>query len=238
MSRKVSIANRFTKSIPTYDLNAALQIRVAKTLGELLPTLEEPEVLELGSGTGILTDHLLQHYPRGRFLITDISSAMIGSCMSKYAPDPQIKYAVMDCDALSSDQRYDIIVSSMVLHWSSDPVASLDLQRRLLKPGGRVVYCTIGPHNFPEWRETLSTLGHRAGLVSVPCLPGLVHEEKIPINYGSAEAFLKVLKSTGASVARPGYRPMALHALKKACYEFNRAYKGTVTWHVVYGILS
>jgi malonyl-CoA O-methyltransferase len=237
MSRKLSITNRFTESISTYDLSATLQAHVAETLKGLLPALTDADVLELGCGTGILTGHLLHRYPDGRFLITDISSEMVHACKRKYAPRPRIAFTVMDCDTLMEGQFFDIVVSSMTLQWSDDPVATLDRQRRLLKPGGHVIYCTLGPDNFPEWRETLAILGYDIGLLDVPHLPGIVCEERIQVNYGSAQEFLIALKRTGASQARPGYRPLAPSALRRARDKLDQTYQGKITWNIVYGIL-
>ena len=57
------------------------------------------------------------------------------------------------------------IVSSMTLHWLADPVASLERLRRLLAPGGVMLYATLGPDSFAEWRSVLAREGPaQAGL--------------------------------------------------------------------------
>jgi malonyl-CoA O-methyltransferase len=194
--------------------------------------------MEVGCGTGILTQHLIHRYPHGRFIITDICPEMVSHCVRKYNDTPNMTFKVMDGDRPTSDRAFDIIASSMSLQWFDDPIESIKRQRRNLAPDGRVAYATLGQDNFPEWRETLDRMGEPVGLIQMPVLPGVVFQESIQVDYGSAEKFLATLRSTGAHQPRPGYRPLRPSALKNACTGFNRSYAGRITWRVVYGLLG
>ena len=238
MSRKPLIKRRFSGSTLTYDHNANLQNMVAESLDRILPAMAAEHIMEVGCGTGIFTQHLIRRYPRGHFIITDISPEMVLHCLRKYNNTPNITFTVMDGDRPTPDHEFDIIASSMSLQWFDDPIESIKRQRQSLASDGRVAYATLGQDNFPEWRETLDRIGEPVGLIQMPVLPGVVFQECIQINYGSAEKFLATLRATGAHQPRPGYRPLSPSALKNACTEFNRSYAGRITWRVVYGLLG
>ncbi len=150
---------------------------------------------------------------------------------------PNLTFAVMDGDRLATERKFDIVASSMCLQWFDDPLQSIRRQLRHTKPGGLVAFATIGRDNFPEWQETMNKLGEPVGLIQTPELPGIIREERIQVNYGSAGNFLDMLRATGAQRPRPGYRPMSPVMLRRACTWFNRSYAGRITWHIVYGLL-
>jgi len=244
-SRKTIIARRFSDSVSTYDANAALQETVAARLAEFLPPACEPRVLEIGCGTGLFSRRLFARYPRGRFLFTDIGLGMVAQCRENLASQiegssagAERAFAAMDGDRPAAAPVFDVVASSMTLQWCDDPCGSLESLRRLLKPGGRVVFATIGPANFPEWRDTLESLGEPVGLLDMPALQGVVREEAIAAEYGDAAGFLAALRATGARQPRPGYRPLSPVALRRALTAFDRRHGGCVTWRIVYGVVG
>ena len=79
-ARKKSITGSFTKYCYSYHDNASIQKITAKSLIQLLPTISRPRILEIGCGTGILTEALMREYPKGIFEITDISDVMLKEC--------------------------------------------------------------------------------------------------------------------------------------------------------------
>ena len=131
------------------------------------PSGSSPNVLELGCGTGLFSRHLLARYPEGRFVLTDAAPAMIAECRRNLAAADQarISFEVMDAGEAGGHAELDLIVSSMTLHWLADPVASVERLRRLLAPSGVLLYATLGPESFAEWRGVLA----REGLAKRPC---------------------------------------------------------------------
>jgi malonyl-CoA O-methyltransferase len=235
MFRKTIISKRFSKSASTYDCNSALQNAVAERLCGIMPTENVKRILEVGCGTGNFTRHLIDKYPNARLAITDISKEMLMLCAGKYKNIDGLEFDVMDGEHIVTDRAFDIIASSMSLQWFDNPIEGIARQRANLTPCGSVLYATVGPDNFPEWRNTLEALHMPAGLLQMPQLPGCIFEERIPVDYGNAKNFLAVLKATGAHQPRAGYRPLSPSALKHTCAEFDRLYAGRITWHIVYG---
>ena len=90
---------------------------------DFLPERKQPNVLELGCGTGLFSRHLLARYPEGRFVLTDAAPAMIAECRRNLAAADQarISFEVMDAGEAGGHAELDLIVSSMTLHWLPDP---------------------------------------------------------------------------------------------------------------------
>ena len=174
-----------------------------------LPELTAPEVLEVGCGTGLLTRKLVSAYAGGRFLVTDLAPEMLDVCRRNVAPDAgqSIRFALMNAEAPDLADRFDLVATSMTLQWLSDPVDALARLQALLRPGGSLVFATLGPDGFSEWRAALAAEGLADGLVRMPELPGVFHEERLTIAFESALSFLNRLKSIGAAEPRAGYRP-------------------------------
>ncbi|MGD9501284.1 MAG: methyltransferase [Methyloceanibacter sp.] len=237
--RSAEIAAGFGARAESYEAHADLQRAIAGRLAQALPARERPLVLELGCGTGLLSRHLLQRYPGARFVLTDVAPAMIAACRRNLAAHgpANISYEVMDAGEAGGHAGLDLIVSSMTLHWLADPVASLERLRRFLAPGGVLLYATLGPDSFAEWREALASEGLPSGLGDIPPLPGVVDEERL-IPDKDALAFLRRMKRVGGLTPREGYAPLSPPALRRAIRAADARFGGRITWHIVYGRLE
>jgi malonyl-CoA O-methyltransferase len=236
--RSAEIAARFDARAAQYERHAGLQRAVAERLASFLPDLERPQVLELGCGTGLLSRHLLKRYPGGHFILTDVAPAMIAECRRNLAPlgPARISFEVMDAGEAGGHAGLDLIVSSMTLHWLPDPVASLERLRRFLAPGGALLYATLGPDSFAEWRAALAAEGLPSGLPDLPPLPGILAEERLRVD-ADALSFLRRIKAIGGLTPRDGYAPLRPGALRRAIRAADAAGRG-MTWHIVYGALK
>ena len=237
--RSAAIAARFGAHATTYEANADLQEAVARRLAALLPERAAPRVLELGCGTGLLSRHLLARYPDGRFVLTDAAPAMIAECRRNLAafPAQRVSFEVMDAGEAGGHDNLDLVVTSMTLHWVVDPVASVQRLRTLLAPGGVLLFATLGPDSFAEWRTVLATEGLPSGIPDLPALPGVVEEELLTPDNDSL-SFLRRMKAVGGLTPRQGYRPLSPGALRRAIRATNLRFGGRVTWHIVYGRLE
>jgi malonyl-CoA O-methyltransferase len=237
--RSAEIAARFGARAASYELHAGLQRAVADKLAGYLPELERPHVLELGCGTGLFSRHLVKRYPHGHFVLTDVAPAMIAECRRNLAGlgPAHISFEVMDAGEAGGHAELDLIVSSMTLHWLPDPVASLGRLSKLLAPEGVLLYATLGPESFSEWRATLESEGLPSGLAEISPLPGFVEEERL-VPDADAMSFLRRMKAVGGLTPREGYSPLSPGALRRAVRAADARFGGRITWHIVYGRLS
>lgn len=239
-TRNKAVAARFAGRARDYDRHAWLQAEVAGCLAEMLPDLVRPKVLEVGCGTGLLSRHLLERYQDAEFLFTDLAPEMMAECQARHqgANGRAIRFAVMDGEQPHRDERFDLIALSMTLQWFSDPLTGLRNLARLLVPGGTLVYATIGPRCFPEWRAALDEAGLRHGYIEMPELPGVRREQRRIVTYGSGVAFLRAMRAIGAATPRAGYMPLPPGSLRRALHCLEQDHGAGVTWHIVYGAIS
>jgi malonyl-CoA O-methyltransferase len=237
--RSAAIAASFGARAQSYELHAGLQRAVADRLARFLPELDRPCVLELGCGTGLFSRHLVKRYPQGHFVLTDVAPQMIAECRRNLAPlgPAHISFEVMDAGEAGGHAGLDLIVSSMTLHWLPNPAASLNRLLQFLAPGGVLLYATLGPESFAEWRATLAGEGLPSGLVDMRPLPGLVEEERLAPD-ADALSFLRRMRAVGGLTPREGYAPLSPGALRRAVRAADAKYAGRITWHIVYGRLG
>jgi malonyl-CoA O-methyltransferase len=234
--RSAAIGRSFGARATTYEDHADLQRTVAARLAGLLPAYPRPRVLELGCGTGLFSRHLVERYPDGDLVLTDIAPSMVEQCRRNLDGQDRarVRFGVMDAGCPTLDGGFDVIATSMTLHWLADPIEAIGRWRRLLAPGGTLVYASVGPESFGEWREVLDAQGLPSGLPDLPALPGAVEDERVAID-ASTLGFLRRMKSIGGLTPRDGYRPLSPGMLRRAIRAADAGHGGRITWHIVYG---
>jgi malonyl-CoA O-methyltransferase len=209
-----------------YDAAAWLPRRVADALMEhLQPVRMRPQrILDVGAGTGICTRRLARHYRAARVIAVDCSPAMLREARGR-GPRWQRwlsrrTYACGDAEALPvADASIDLLVSSLMLQSCPSPDAVLGEFHRVLKPGGLLMFSSLGPDTLRELRESwmavdshvhvhafidMHDLGDalvRAGMRDV-----VMDTERVTAQYRDVPALLTELKQLGASNAAHGCR--------------------------------
>jgi malonyl-CoA O-methyltransferase len=218
-----SILRRFDAAAATYEGHAGPQFRVARDLAARVLALSPrlaPEVLEIGCGTGFLTDALAPGLPGCRWLATDLAPNMVAACARRNLPGVVLR--VMDGEFPDLPERsFDLIVSSLAVQWFGDLAAGLTRLHGLLRPGGVLAVTTLGAGTFPEWRRQCHSAGAEPGTPAYPsaealaaALPGCaVLRQPLPHRCGSLKGFLDHLRLTGARTAAPGHPALSPAAL-------------------------
>ena len=109
----------------------------------------DESILDVGCGDGIITAQLADRVPRGRVLGIDSSTGMINVAQSNERPN--LAFALLDVNAASFAEEFDIVFSNAALHWIKDHAKLLRILHRSLKDKGvlRVNFAADG--NCQTW---------------------------------------------------------------------------------------
>jgi len=116
------IQTRFNKASRSYDDVAIVQKNAAKFLVDKLFNHQNfipKTVLDLGSGTGYITELLLKKFPKSSFYLNDIADEMVAVCKAKFSQATNIYYLPGDMMRLNTD-IYHCVVSNLALQWVSN----------------------------------------------------------------------------------------------------------------------
>ena len=188
----------------------------------LLPVRIQPSrILDVGAGTGICSRLLARCYRSARVISLDCSTPMLRVARSR-GPRWFSKraFACGDGESLPvADGTIDLLVSSLMLPSCASPDATLAEFQRVLKPGGLLMFSSLGPDTLRELRESwmavdrdvhvhafidMHDLGDallRAGLRDV-----VMDTERVTGRYQDVATLMSELKRLGVSNAARGCR--------------------------------
>jgi trans-aconitate 2-methyltransferase len=104
--------------------------------------------IDVGCGTGRVTELLLRHLPDGTVLAVDASEDMVEAARGRFAGDPRVRVEQRDVLRLEVEEPADVIFSTATFHWIVDHERLFGHLAKLLKPGGRVVAQCGGTGNI------------------------------------------------------------------------------------------
>lgn len=238
LQHKEKIEKSFGNKVASYNRHAFLQKETACKLCSLLPNSKPSKILEIGCGTGFLTEELQKKYPKSEILGIDISREMVASCRQKFTGYQNIDFQISDGEFFKTTEKFDLIVSNLAVQWFEDPVQGLQNLAQYLNDNGISFFTTIGQDSFKEWKDVLNKLNFSNGIIESPSYRGIFIEDKKNITYRNALDFLRNFKKIGAHQPRADYVPLNAGELAKACKSFDTEHQGQITWHILYGALS
>lgn len=158
MVNKVQVQKNFGKYAVTYDQYAVIQKEMARELLEIIRRTGRcfRNILEIGCGTGFLTELLACEYPEAQITATDIAPEMITVAKEKLAIFPNISYFTADGENLSRQenirpsQQFDLIVSNAVFQWFSDYKGAFTQFHYYLEHKGYLIFSTLSSGTFKE----------------------------------------------------------------------------------------
>ncbi len=230
-SRRVGAA--FSRAADSYDAHAVLQREIAdRLLNHLAFTKIRPErILDIGCGTAYFTRLLRQRFRRASIAALDISAAMLTRARSAmpHGLPWRGRCHFQQADALHlpfRDGSFDLVCSNLTMQWVTDPPAMLAEMRRVLAPGGLMLFSTFGRRTLAELRQSLAGITHeRAGLVlpfpdvtslgdalmSLPVELPVTDADLFTLTYPDTMALVRELKRLGASSSAIANRPGGLY---------------------------
>ncbi len=101
------------------------------------------EVLDAGCGSGPLAEALRA---KGAVVSAfDLSPAMVELARERLGQDADVRVADLGAPLPYADDRFDLVVASLALHYVEDWASALAELRRVLRPGGRLTVSIIHP---------------------------------------------------------------------------------------------
>ena len=95
--------------------------------------------LDVGCGTGALTQSVLEHAAPSEVVGIDPSAAYIASAGARMEDNPQAHFEIGDAQALrAAASTFDAIVSGLVLNFVPQPELAVAEMARVTRPGGTV----------------------------------------------------------------------------------------------------
>ena len=249
---KKRIRESFNRRADTYDNYAIIQKEVAGRIFDRLSgiKIKPKSILDLGCGTGSLTQKISTLYPDAKIVPLDFSEEMLRICRSKVSKVNPICADIENIPIIES--RFDLIISSLTFHWATDLYSTFLKIHKLLKDDGCFLFSSIGPDTLLELREVLSKIDkqdrvnrfidmHHYGdaLLKIGFSDPVVDNEKIIVEYQSFSDVLKSLKKIGANtVEKIADKKLTRTDYQSALdgYSMNENSNYPVTYEVLYGL--
>ena len=131
-------------------INSMVRDALKKAI-ENLPPRRAIRILEIGAGTGSLTQNLLPVFPADRteYIFTDTGPLFLANARDRFGEKyPFVEYSIFDCERDPGAQGlevhgYDIVLASNVLHATRDLKETLKNCRRCLAPDGLLMFLEV-----------------------------------------------------------------------------------------------
>jgi trans-aconitate methyltransferase len=128
-----------------YDDKHNFVFKFGEDVVQLLNPRQGERILDLGSGTGYLTNVIAQ--AGARVIGIDNSPAMVDRARAAY---PDLDFRVLSATDFHFDTPFNAIFSNATLHWVLDKEKAIDNIYHALRPGGRLVLEMGGKGNVEE----------------------------------------------------------------------------------------
>jgi trans-aconitate 2-methyltransferase len=139
----------------TYDrCSEPQQAWAADVIARLDGLAPDASVLDVGCGTGRVTEMLLALVPRGRVFAIDASQDMVELARARLRGRARVWRE--DALEMALDEPVDAIFSNATLHWIPDHDRLWPTLARALRPGGRLEVQCGGEGNIARVREVIA----------------------------------------------------------------------------------
>lgn len=241
---KSLIQCRFRRSDATYRDNAAVQRHVASRLTRMLePVAGRPErIIEIGAGTGILTERLAELYPHADITAVDLVSSRHLAIVS-----PRVKVVETDGEWFIStvaEGAADLIATSSTIQWFNSIPSFFKRCQRAMSRGGIVAAATYGSRNFEELdsagvaRRRFASLDELREMVPDGFEIVASEEEIVKETFDSPASLLRHLRATGVNATDSGAAATVSARRLLNNYPLDPEGRATLTFNPVYIILK
>jgi len=208
---KKRVEQSFKKSINSYNKHAVVQKQLCNTLLKALIDkcgTSFPQVLEIGAGTGLLTEKLIHSIAIKDLYLNDLVVSMQTTleeiCNSQKAINTN--FVMGDAEMLSFIPNNNLIISTSTVQWFENiSLFFTTIIKQLLTPSGVFAFSTFGPDNMMEISSIEGNTLHYPALVDLQTMlePDFdiiwKKEELISIYFNTPMDVLMHIKQTGVN---------------------------------------
>lgn len=250
------VKRAFSKSARSYNDAAVLQkeilFRLIDKLNVLQPELVK-RLLDVGSGTGLACERLVNMYGSESYFACDFAMPMLELAQQENKLINQ--HAVCgDVQALPyKESVFDIVFSASTYQWCNDIGSVFSDSYRIMNDGGLFIFSTFGPDTLRELRDCFVKVDNKPhvssfidmqelgdGLLACGFHAPVIESETITVEYPSPSQLLKDLQETGATnhLENRARGLMGQASLKKMLGEYEKLVlangKYPATYEVIY----
>jgi malonyl-CoA O-methyltransferase len=248
-----TVREAFDRAAGDYDRHAALEQEVCRRLLERCDFHRQlpGRVLDLGCGTGAGAHALKRKFRQAQVIGLDFSPAMLARMRRRSSLLRPLRAVCADLARLPfAQQSMDLLFSNLANHWSPDPAVLFDEFRRVLRPGGMLLFTILGPATLAELREAWAGVGalslpHRLpdlmevgdSLVAAGFREPVMDTERITLHYPGLGELARELECTGSSLLIPGWERWReeQERLEEALAPLLIKGRFPVTYEIIYG---
>ncbi len=252
------LAAKMVKAAHNYHEKAEIHRKVAEGLmaslrpwKNILP--RKGALLEVGCGTGILSELLIKEFPEREIVLTDLNQEILDICKTNLEKagllSDKISFKVLEVNNTMEvvPDSNAMVISNFVPHWFKDTSIGLERLADTIVYGGLLLCSFPGKNSFPEWYEKCLELGLPFTSNTLPDTEEVViklsmssvqvdyHENELTQQFDKAIDFFNHLKEIGIDVSNNDKHltPKQLKLLTDYWDEKAEGYR-EFTWHIVY----
>jgi malonyl-CoA O-methyltransferase len=260
MTHKQAIQRNFARRGATYDSHARIQQWMAAELlrGCREAVLRARCLLEVGCGTGHVTELLRRANPHATLVALDLEASLLQRARMRVGRDAGVHFVAADGETFTGGS-YDLIVSNSVFQWFGRPGETMRNYYRMLRPGGCLAFAILGPATFQELAASFQEAAGFLPLAESPEVPAasfsgeekwhrfltnagfqevVLQREVCTETHPTVQDFLRALQATGAT--NPAPRPLSPRLFRHMAAIYEKAYgmNGSipVTYEVIWAL--
>lgn len=225
-------ATRFSSAARDYDQHARIQkhaaLHLCNWLDQMLPENFAPKAcVDVGSGTGFLTEYLLNKFPQRPVHAVDLAKGMLTE-LERKCPNTHLHTHQLDGETLSVEHLWipsqSLLVSGMCAQWFSQIEEAI---RRWLSVSNTVAFSVLQDGSFQAWHAAHEESQQTCGLQPLPnseqmhgmldtfVKEGLVvnaaqHTKEFLDHHPDGLSFARSLRAIGADMPRKNHNPVNL----------------------------
>ena len=201
------VRSAFNKASSQYDEHAFLQKEIASRLDAKLEVISGKSnvILDLGSGTGLLSKQLSKRFPESQLVCLDFAHQSLAHNLANSKICADANHLPL------ADNSVDMVISSLMMQWCPDIKQLFSEIHRVLKNDGLILFSTFGPDTLKELKKSWSVVDnethvntftdmHDIGdqMLGAGFQSPVMEMEKLTLTYQTVTDLLRDLKVIGA----------------------------------------